>query len=593
MHPFDVGRSITAVAASSAAVLLSAAAFAASAPSLAAAASYRVWACASGSGAQLGKGDWIRGTSASLADVYDTCASVATPTGAFAANARATSAWSAGGGGWALAAAPGTRISALDLWWSWVVLPSRSGGMIRIVAQGNHYPEPNPGLDLDGSGLCCDDSAFVHRDPGSFGIPTENDPRVAFAEANHQSFPNLRGPDGPGTRLVAVLAACDNFCSTQDEVARYRVYRIKTTVEDATAPAGTSAGLRPGMRVGASAPIQNAAADVGGGVREVTLRVDGQVVQRVTGGDGCTDVDPSNDDPFEYNVMKPCPSSLTAPLALSAAQMPDNEAHTVAVVATDAAGQNTVLSAAPAALAAPPGGYDARNGFYNPDLNITAARRANGSNADAPARLTLGFVRGRRTASHRTARYSARPRIRARLRTADHKPVAHARVWLAAQTQGGQWRISGRPLITSRTGRVFARLPARRPSRQVRLVYFPHTDSNGSAQSPNRGLRVRTTTTIHSDQGGYRNGDTLKFTGRVIRNRLIRSKTVFLQAIVRGKWRTFKTTRASPTGRWRMTHRFEATRRPTVYTFRAVIPSQTGYPWATGFSRRVRVLVTP
>ncbi len=42
-----------------------------------------------------------------------------------------------------------------------------------------------------------------------------------------------------------------------------------------------------------------------------------------------------------------------------------------------------------------------------------------------------------------------------------------------------------------------------------------------------------------------------------------------------------------------MTHRFEATRRPTIYTFRAVVPSQTGYDWATGHSRSVRVLVTP
>lgn len=593
MHPFAVGRSMTAVRASSVAVALTAASFVAAVPSTAGAADFRVWACASGSGTQLGKGDWVRGTSASLADVFDTCASTATPTGAFAANARATSAWSAGGGGWAVAAAPGTRISALDLWWSWVVLPSRSSGMIRVAALGNHFPEPNAGLDLDRSGLCCSNSAFVHRSPGSFGTPTENDPRVAFAEANHQSFPDLRGPEGPGTPLVALVAACENNCSTQDEVARYRVYRIRTTVVDSAAPTGTSSGLQHGMRIAASAPIQNTAADVGGGVREVTLRVDGQVVQRISGGEGCADVDPANGDPLEYNLMKPCPTTLTAPLALTPSHLPDNEAHTITAVATDAAGQDTILSLARAALAVPAGGYDARNGFYNPDLNITAGRRGNGSNANATARLALGFVRGGRTASRRTARYSSRPRIRGRVTTTDNRPIAGARVWRATQTRGGQWRITGRPLITSRTGRVSARLQARRPSRQVRLVYFPTTDNNDSALSPNRALRVRSTTTIHSDQGGYRNGDTLRFAGRVTRNRLIRSKTVFLQAMVRGKWRTFKTTRAGSTGRWRMTHRFEATRRPTVYTFRAVVPSQTGYPWATGYSRRVRVLVTP
>ena len=79
----------------------------------------------------------------------------------------------------------------------------------------------------------------------------------------------------------------------------------------------------------------------------------------------------------------------------------------------------------------------------------------------------------------------------------------------------------------------------------------------------------------------------------MIRKRLIDNKSVYLQARVRGKWRTFATTQADSEGRWRMSHRFEATRRPTIYRFRAVVPSQTGYDRATGHSRTVRVLVTP
>jgi len=161
------------------------------------------------------------------------------------------------------------------------------------------------------------------------------------------------------------------------------------------------------------------------------------------------------------------------------------------------------------------------------------------------------------------------------------------------QVAGGQWRISGKPLITSRSGRVSARLSARGPNRNVRLVYFPYTDVNDNVGSADRELRVQATTTIQSDQGGYRNGDKLTFTGRVIRAHLIKNKSVYLQAIVRGRWRTFATTRADSSGRWRITHKFEATRRPTLYTFRAVVPSQTGYAWATGYSRKLRVLVTP
>ena len=562
-------------------------------PSRAQAADYSAWACATGSGSPLGKGNWLRNVSAEFADVYDTCATPATPVGALAATAVATSAWSAGGGGWVVQAAPGTRITALDLWWAWQISPSRSSGAIRVAALGNTFTEPNAGLDpFDHKGLCCSDSAFVTRDPGAFGTQTDTDSNVALAEANHQSFPNLQGPDGPGTPAVGLLAMCENFCSTQEVVARYRTYRVRTTVNDVTPPDGAVTGLLNGLRVGAGTAIDATASDVGGGVRAITLRVDGNVVQSVNGGAGCEDVDPSNADPFEYNLMKPCPSTLAASLTLSAGQLANNQTHTVTVVATDAAGQDTVLGSALTALAAPSSFFDPTNRFFNPDLNIAAGRTANGSNADAGAGLTLGFVRGRHIAYSRTARFSARPRIRGRVTTADKRPIVGARVWRAVQVAGGQWRISGKPLITSRSGDLSARLPARSPSRKIRLIYFPYTDANDSVGSAERDLRVQATTTIQSDQGGYRNGDTLTFTGRVIRTHLIKDKSVYLQAIVRGRWRTFDTTRADSSGRWRMRHKFEATRRPTRYTFRAVVPSQTGYVWDTGYSRRLRVLVT-
>ena len=563
-------------------------------PSRARAAAYSVWACATGSGAPLGKGDWARNVSASFADVYDTCATPGATAGTLAATAVATSAWRTGGGGWVVRAAPATRITALDVWWAWRIFPSGSSGAIRVAALGNTFREPNAGLDpFDHNGLCCSDSAYVTRDPGSFGKETDADASIALAEANHQSFPNLQGPDGPGTPAVGLLAVCDNFCSSQEIVATYRTYSVKTVVSDVQPPEGTVTGLPSGLRVDVGSAIEATASDTGGGVRAITLRVDGHIVQSISGAAACADVDPSNADPYEYNLMKPCPSTLAAPLTLSAAYMPDNQTHTVTVVATDAAGQETVLASAAAALAAPSSFFDAANGFYNPDLSITAGRTANGSNGEVTAKVELGFVSGRRTAYRHVARFSTRPRIRGRLTTADKKPIAGARVWKAVQVAGGQWRISGKPLITSRTGRVTTRLPARTPSRNMRLVYFPYTDSNAYAASAERELRVQATTTIHSDQGGYRNGDTLTFTGRVTRTHLIKNKSVYLQALVRGRWRTFQTARADARGRWRMTHRFEATRRPTIYTFRAVVPNQTGYVWATGYSRSVRVLVTP
>ena len=559
--------------------------------STAEAATYSVWACANGSGAPLGVGSWVRSANAGLTDVQTTCGEPTVPAGALFARARALSTAAAGGGGWAAVAAKGTRVSALEVWWSW---QTASGGAIRVYGLGNTFLDPIGAPDpFDGKGPCCSDSAFVNLKPGAFGVPTTTSPDVAFGQLNHQSFPKLRGLDGRGIAVVGLAAMCVGPCSSGEPVAQFQAYRIKTVVEDSAPPAGKADGLQDGLRVGPSSSVDVAAADAGGGVRELTLRVDGNVVQRLPAAAGCADVDPSNADALEYNLMQPCPSALTGQLTLTSAQLPDNEPHQVTAVATDAAGQDTVLGSARVALAAPRGFFDPKNGFYNPDLSIAGPPKPNGSHADPSAKLALGFRRGRRTVRRQTVRYSKAARIRGSVRTNRGKPVGRARVWLASRLAGGEWQISRKPLITSRKGVVSARLPARTPSRDVRLLYFPSTDGSLVRSSPSRALRVQATTTIQTDQGGYRNGDTMVLTGRVIRKHLIANKSVYLQAIIRGSWRPFGTTHADSNGRWRLTHRFEAIRRPTIFTFRAVVPSQTGYVWVTGHSRSVRVLATP
>lgn len=556
-------------------------------------ASYTAWACANAGGAPLSIGSWTRTIDAGLADVQATCAEPSAPVGAFLATARATSGGRAGGGSWILAAPRGTRITGLDIWWSWQMPPAAAHGAIRVYALGNTFLDPTGAPDpFDGEGRCCTDSAFVNLKTGAFGIPTVSNTAAGLVDVNRQSFGRIRGLDGRGATLVGLSAVCVSGCNTSEVVAAYQAYRAKVTLDDASPPAGKADGLRDGLRIGSGTAIDASASDTGGGVRELTLRVDGNVVQRVGGGGGCADADPGNADPLEYNLAKPCPSTLSGRLTLSTPQLPDAEPHTATVVATDVAGQDTILATARVARAAPRGYYDPATGFYNPDLNIAGPRKANGSNPSGAARLTLGFVRGHRAVRQRTIGYTTRPRIGGRL-TAGGKPVRRARVWIASRLRGEQWRLSRKPLTTSRRGVVTARLPARSPSRDVRLVYFPASDRNANVASARRGLRVRATTTIQTDQGGYRNGDTLVFTGQVIAKRLIAHKTVYLQAIVRGSWRTFATTDADGRGRWRATHRFEATRRATRYTFRAVVPSQTGYAWVTGHSRSVRVLVTP
>jgi hypothetical protein len=68
-------------------------------------------------------------------------------------------------------------------------------------------------------------------------------------------------------------------------------------------------------------------------------------------------------------------------------------------------------------------------------------------------------------------------------------------------------------------------------------------------------------------------------------------KLVAMQVWVRGRWRTFATTRATRRGRWRYDYRFDGTRGLEIYRFRAQLPQEAGYPFATGRSHLVRVTV--
>jgi hypothetical protein len=88
------------------------------------------------------------------------------------------------------------------------------------------------------------------------------------------------------------------------------------------------------------------------------------------------------------------------------------------------------------------------------------------------------------------------------------------------------------------------------------------------------------------------NGQTVTFRGRLATLPVpAGGKLIELQAYVSGRWQTFTTTRSDQAGRFQAAYRFQRTRGTQRYRFRARIPSEAGYPFATGASGRVSVLV--
>jgi hypothetical protein len=275
--------------------------------------------------------------------------------------------------------------------------------------------------------------------------------------------------------------------------------------------------------------------DEGGGVETAALEVDGVRRDIAVGGTQCQ-------RPFVAAV--PCATSGDV-------RLPPGR-HNVLATFTDAGGNQTVIgpytvgSAEPSPQVAPgPGAVPAR------------------------PRGTVSLS-GRRTIH---ARYSKPPLVRGTVRALDGAAIGGARL-----------SVSGLPtgVTTDVKGRFSVRLP-RGVSREVRFSY------GDSVQSVK--VIVAAPVRLATDRKSTRNGRAIKFTGSVPGAGKARTR-VELQAWANGKWIPFKTADLR-NGRFGASYRFTRTFATSRYRFRAVIHDDPDFPYATGRSAVVNVLVRP
>ena len=210
-------------------------------------------------------------------------------------------------------------------------------------------------------------------------------------------------------------------------------------------------------------------------------------------------------------------------------------------------------------------------------------------------KLRAGIARRRhhRTRLARAAyvRYGQLVRVRGRLTDPRRNPLQDVtvRAYTQVRDRSAPPRLVA-TVKTSRSGR-FSFLVRRGPSRTIRIRY----DGARQVRSATRIvlLNVRSRTTFRPSRRRLRNGEVVQFHGRIKTGRIPQQgKLVELQVLLRGRWRTFATTRANRRGRWHFDYRFDGTRGSQVYRFRAKVPPEQGYPFATGRSHVVRVHVS-
>lgn len=565
-------------------------AYAGPAPPDAHAETYTVWSCANGLGKPLSAGDWTPTTTGLTSS---TCGS---STGVVAGNLQAVTGSTPGQGatmvraGWATVATTGTKVAGLDVWWS-NSASVQSPGRIEVFAGG-----------LNGA------RSLYLRDAGSAGNGA-----LPFDEANHQSFSGLS--DDAVSLIAWCLTGCDS--SVRSISAFFNAYRMKVTVSDVDVPTGTAGGITEGQVIDAPVVLTGRASDVGGGVRDLQLLVDGKVVDSKEVGGQCADIDPTTGDSKDYAVMRPCAATFPAvgaadaSFTLTPAALATAGPHKVEVVAHDAAGNtgtllsNTVV-VTPALLdgSATPGGFDpARNLFFNPDRDTKNPARLNGVPTGEPpgnvlnSKLNVLFVvkktvrvKGKRRVikrytRRRTVGFNTAVRLRARLTTATGAPIVGARVYQALSVAGDQWALSPIPLITTKTGRISFVMPAKTPSRLMQLVYFPSTDSNMSFRSPGTLLAVRAPVSMRLSKHRVKRGVRVTVTARLRAGaRPGQSVLGALQVRDRRGWRPIRQVRFKPSSKGRVKIVLRLRTRG-AYPLRVRVPTQTALRFHTGASR--------
>ncbi|MDT7784340.1 MAG: hypothetical protein QOF58_2759, partial [Pseudonocardiales bacterium] len=194
------------------------------------------------------------------------------------------------------------------------------------------------------------------------------------------------------------------------------------------------------------------------------------------------------------------------------------------------------------------------------------------------------FVQGPRvTHGHRT-------KLQGRLVSPGGNPLSGVPVEVSSRIdQPGTTFAPVATVRTNRRGRFAYTVPSGR-SRVIRFVYRGAPTIRPQTRLVR--VKVKAATSIRASRKHVVNGEPVTFTGEVATGPIpATGKLVELQYRDRGSWRTFRSIHTDAAGNWSFEYRFTGTRGTQRYKFRARLPRESGYAYAKGASRPVRVSV--
>jgi hypothetical protein len=236
-----------------------------------------------------------------------------------------------------------------------------------------------------------------------------------------------------------------------------------------------------------------------------------------------------------------------------------------------------------------------QGGFNNP-IPTPAPTPPAGGGAPAPDNGTHASRSARMTATgarRRFVGFGQRVETTITLRDPQGRPISGAVVLVLQRMSvpGATFVPAHQAVRTDARGRI----PYSAPpgfSRTLRFAYKAHQSDDAFTATHDLVIGVRSKTTFRVSDKRLRNGDTLRFRGRVLSRPLPRAGVfIDLQAQVGSRWQTFRSVRTNAKGAWRSKYTFRSTSGLQTYVFRARVRDDTGFPYAPSISARRKVMV--
>ena len=434
------------------------------------------------------------------------------------------------------------------------------------------------------------------------------------AAANVLSVADAGGTTQLRFNVVCGSAYTDAKCTDRNSVtpmSQIRVHALRVSLDDLSNPSSdkvTGSLTQPGPMKGVKA-VAFEAADTGGGVYRALIDVKkaGQnafanvtqtIVDRFGGRCQPVGVDQTG---YDFVHVNPCKPSVSAEVAFDTALVPDGK-HELRVRLEDAAGNRSVVYAGPAEIdnvpdeptpigttpTNPPPGTTPPGTAPGGGTTVGQPAPDNGANASYQARIAISGSRRRRVG------FGRRVPATVTLRDENGASIKGATIEVLQRLQipGAGWTRARVPLITDEEGVARWVIPPG-PSRTIRYAYKANRGNVDFSRTLDVRLTVPSRSTIKTNQRSLRNGQTVRFLGRLLSRPVPEAGVgIELMAKVPGGWQTFRTTRTDSSGRWKASYRFRSTVGVQVYRFRARVIRDTGFPYAKSLTRSVRVKVT-